>query len=106
MLYFQDKALNKLQLVLYPAARILTRTQKCDPMTPVESLHWLSIKARADFNVILLIYKALHGLAPSYFSDLAYPHVCYVHKMQASLLALEFLSKQLEAGLYRAPFLW
>ena len=70
MLYFPDKALNKLQLVLNTAARILTRTPKFDHITPMlASLHWLPVKARADFKVLLLTYKALHGLAPTYLSD-------------------------------------
>ena len=30
------------------------------------SLHWLPVKARVDFKVLLLTYKALHGLAPTY----------------------------------------
>ena len=83
-----DKALNKLQLVLNTAARILTRTPKIDHITPVlASLHWLPVKA--DFKVLLLTYKALHGLAPTYLSDLVlsyilYLHVRYGHKTQAS----------------------
>ena len=34
-----------------------------------------------------------------YFRKALYLHVCYVHKTQASLLSLESVSKQLEAGL-------
>ena len=50
-----DEALNKLQLVINTAARILTRTPKFDQITPVlASLHWLPVKARADFKVLLL----------------------------------------------------
>jgi hypothetical protein len=63
---YLDKALNKLQLVLNMASRILTRTQKLYHITPVlASLHWLPVKAKADFKVLLLTYKALHGLAPT-----------------------------------------
>ena len=52
---YPDKAPNKLQLVLNTAAKILTRTKKCDHITPVlASLHWLPVKARADFKVLLL----------------------------------------------------
>jgi hypothetical protein len=62
------------------------------------------VKARADFKVLLQTYKVLNGLAPTYLSDLVllYIPTCtllYGHKMQASLLSLEFLSEQLEAGL-------
>ena len=73
---YLDKALNKFQLVLNTAARILTRTKKCDHITKVlASLHWLPVKARADFKVLLLTYKALHGLAPTYLSDLMLPYI-------------------------------
>jgi hypothetical protein len=48
---YPDKALNKLQLVLNTAARILTRTKKIDHITPVlASLQWIPVKARADFQ--------------------------------------------------------
>uniref|UniRef100_A0A8K9Y514 Reverse transcriptase domain-containing protein n=1 Tax=Oncorhynchus mykiss TaxID=8022 RepID=A0A8K9Y514_ONCMY len=100
---YPDKALNKLQLVLNTAARILTRTKKCDHITPVlASLHWLPVKARADFKVLPLTYKALHGLAPTYLSDLVLTYIPTrtLWSQDAGLLiSLEFRSKQLEAGL-------
>ncbi|CDQ98940.1 unnamed protein product [Oncorhynchus mykiss] len=71
---YADKALNKLQFVLNTADRILTRTKTFDHITPVlASLHWLPVMTRADFKVLLLTYKALHGLAPTYLSDLVLP---------------------------------
>ena len=57
------------------AASILTRTKTFDNITPVlASLHWFPVKAMADFKVILLTYKALHGLA-HYHSDLVLPYI-------------------------------
>ena len=39
-------------------------------ITPVlVSLHWLPVVFRIDFKIILLVYKALNGLAPSYLRD-------------------------------------
>ena len=32
--------------------------------------HWLPIEYRIQFKILLLTYKALNGLAPSYLSDL------------------------------------
>ncbi len=53
------------------AARVLTRTRKYDHMSPVLStLHWLPIKHRIDFKILLITYKALNGLAPQYLSEL------------------------------------
>ena len=40
-------------------------------ITPVlKSLHWLPVCFRIDFKILLLVFKALNGLSPSYLSDL------------------------------------
>ncbi len=67
--------LNKLQMVQNAAARVLTRTRKYDHISPVMStLHWLPIKHRIDFKILLITYKALNGLAPQYLSELLSHH--------------------------------
>ena len=64
------KTTDRLQLVQNAAARILTKTKMRDHITPVlASLHWLPVVFRIDFKIILLVYKALNGLAPSYLLD-------------------------------------
>ncbi|MCG8431411.1 MAG: reverse transcriptase family protein, partial [Candidatus Omnitrophica bacterium] len=66
-----DKVLGKLQKVQNLAARIITRSKKYDHITPVlRSLHWLPVCRRVQFKVLLLVFKALNGLSPSYISDL------------------------------------
>ncbi len=63
--------INKLQMVQNAAARVFTRTRKYDHISPVLStLHWLPIKHRIDFKILLITYKALNGLAPQYLSEL------------------------------------
>ena len=37
---------------------------------PLQQLHWLSIHFQAEFKVLVLTYKALNGLGPSYLKDL------------------------------------
>ena len=60
----------KLQSILKTAARLVTKTRKYEHITPVMiNLHWLPIQYRIQFKLLLLIYKSLHGLAPSYLSD-------------------------------------
>ncbi len=60
--------INKLQMV-QNAARVLTRTRKYDHISPVMStLHWLPIKHRIDFKILLITYKVLNGLATQYLS--------------------------------------
>ncbi|KAK0132375.1 hypothetical protein N1851_032741 [Merluccius polli] len=66
---------KSLQLVQNATARLLTRTRKFDNIIPILSfLYWLPIKARSDFKVLLLTYKILHGLSPTYLKDLIIPY--------------------------------
>ncbi len=61
------KSLKTLQLIQNAAARVLTGTRKRDHISPVlASLHWLPVKSRIEFKVLLLTYKALNGQAPLY----------------------------------------
>ncbi len=51
-------SINKLQIVQNAAARVLTRSRKYDHITPiVQSLHWLPIKFRISYKILLLTYK-------------------------------------------------
>ncbi len=70
-----QSTLSRLQMVQNAAARFLTGTKKRDHITPVlASLHWLPIKLRVDFKVLLFAYKALHNSAPDYVCDLIKPY--------------------------------
>ena len=43
----------------------------CHPQSPVlHKLHWLPVQKRIIFKLLLLCYKSLHGLAPTYLSEL------------------------------------
>ncbi len=54
---------------------MLTRTRGREHITPVlKSLHWLPVRFRIDFKVLLLVFKCLNGLGPSYLSDLLLPY--------------------------------
>uniref|UniRef100_A0A8C6PG34 Reverse transcriptase domain-containing protein n=1 Tax=Nothobranchius furzeri TaxID=105023 RepID=A0A8C6PG34_NOTFU len=65
------KSLNKLQLVQNSAARIITKTSTFDHITPVlQQLHWLPVKYRIDYKILLHAFKAIHNLAPPYLSNL------------------------------------
>ena len=62
-----DTKLNRLQLIQNHAARIIARTKKFDHISGVlKKLHWLPIKARIDYKVLLLVFKCLVGIGPSY----------------------------------------
>ena len=66
-----DTEIQRLQKVQHTAARILTRTRKYDHISSIlRDLHWLPIRDRIDFKVLMLAYKCLNGLAPSYLAEL------------------------------------
>ena len=80
-----------------------SRTPKMYHITPVlASLHWLPVKERADFKVLLLKqYMDLLLLISPIWTCRTYLH--------AGLLIVPRISKQTAGGRafsYRAPFLW
>ena len=69
-----DKLIYRLQLLQHRAARLITHT-KHDHIRPVmKSLHWLPLRSRIIFKILLLVYKSLHGLAPAYLTELIKPY--------------------------------
>ena len=62
-----DCQLRRLQCIQNAAARLLSGTRKFDHVSPVlRDLHWLPVRKRIFFKVATLMFKCLHGLAPSY----------------------------------------
>ena len=63
--------LQKLQRVQNTAARLICNINKFDHITPIlVKLHWLPVRYRINFKILLITFKVLHGLAPKYLSEL------------------------------------
>lgn len=63
--------LKRLQRVQNACARMIMRRSKREHVTPLfKELHWLPVHARIEHKIIMLTFKCLHGLAPSYLADL------------------------------------
>ncbi|CAJ1063628.1 galanin receptor type 1b isoform X2 [Xyrichtys novacula] len=107
-----SKSLRTLQLVQNAAARVLTRTSRREHISPVlASLHWLPIKYRIEFKILLVTYKALNGQAPSYLDELVIPYFPSrpLRSQSAGLLVVPNVSKSSVGGRafsYQAPLLW
>ncbi len=70
-----QSSLQRLQLVQNAAAQLLTGTKKYEHITPVlASLHWLPVRFRIEFKILLIVFKILHGLALAYLSELLHVH--------------------------------
>jgi len=52
------------------AARLIYSSSRFGHITPLlKRLHWLKAKERIDVKVAVLVYKCLHGTAPTYLAD-------------------------------------
>ena len=68
--------LNRLQRILNNAARVVTLcASDCHISDICCKLHWLPIKQRIDFKIILLTFKALNNSAPLYIKELLKPYI-------------------------------
>ena len=57
------------------AARLIHLTSRYEHVTPLLiQLHWLPIEQRITFKIAVITFKALHGAAPSYITDLIKPY--------------------------------
>ena len=64
-------SISKLQRVQNSAARLVTRSRRSEHITPVlRDLHWLPVPQRIEYKVLMITFKAIHGLAPVYLRDL------------------------------------
>jgi hypothetical protein len=63
--------LQRLQRLENTCARVVCLTPRMAHMQPVlKDLHWLPVRSRIEFKVLVLTYKALHGSSPSYISSM------------------------------------
>ena len=93
------------------AARILTRTSRFEHISPVSPAHWLPVTFQIDDKILLLTFKALHGVAPLYFNDLLIPYTPsrMLRSQGAGLLVIPRIAKSTIGGRtfsYCAPLVW
>ena len=104
--------ITQLQMRQNHAARVITQWRKYDHITPVlVDLHWLPVKQRIDFKILLLTYKALNGLAPTYLREQLVPYSPTRtlrskenHQLTSPRCRLENFGKRSFAA--AAPMLW
>ena len=61
----------KLQRVMNASARLIYRAHKFCHITPLlAELHWLPVRCRIHYKILLITFKILNGLSPKYLSDL------------------------------------
>ena len=83
-----DSTLFRLQKVLNTAARILKKIPKFFHITDIlKDLHWLPIRQRITFKILLLTYQAYHNTAPDYLCELITPY-CSARNLRSNDMML------------------
>ena len=94
------------------AARLITRTRKFDSITPeLRNLHWLPIEKMIIYKINVLTFRAMHGTAPQYLSDLLHIHTPSHILRPSSKTLLSVVRPRLDpygsrAFSVAAPLLW
>ena len=96
---------------------MLTRSPRRNHITPVlRELHWLRIRDRITFKILILTHKAFHGVAPVYLCELITKYeqatVRTRRAQDCFLLAIPLLVRHVQpvfferSFIYAAPTLW
>ena len=106
--------IDKIQRAQNAAARLIFKQPKFSHITPVLfQLHWLPIKYRIEFKILLFTFKAIHGMAPDYICKLISRKSSTRYALRSSQrIVLETPSGKILSTLggrafcYAAPKLW
>ena len=113
-----DTRISQLQRIQNACARLVCGVKKYSHITPVLfSLHWLPVKYRIQFKILLLIYKILHDLrvSPEYLTQLSFVHnniITYIAIVHVQCILLSYPHERSRVPLgdcafqYAAPVLW
>ena len=86
--------INRLQRVQNTAARLVARISRHEHITPVlKTLHWLPIHERTIYKLLLLTYKAVHGMSPVYIADKILLYKPSYNTRSSSKLLLDYTRK-------------
>ena len=107
-----DELLQKLQRLQNMAARLITRVKRSSHITPsLIRLHWLPIRERILFKVLLLTRRAIRGTEPIYLCDLLHLYEPPRNLRSSAQSLLQCPKSRLKTFGYRAfqnsaPRLW
>ena len=67
--------LDKLQKAQKAAARLVEKCLRSDHITPhLRDLHWLPVRSRIKYKILVTTYRALYNEAPAYISEMLTPY--------------------------------
>ena len=71
MINISSTQMERLQKIQNKAARMISRVPSSQHITPVlQQLHWLPVRCRITYKILVTVFKCLHALAPTYLIEL------------------------------------
>ena len=73
-----DRLLHRLEMVQRSASRVVLRIRRGDRRSMTEALqllHWLPVKWRVEYKLLVLVFRALHDRTPAYLASLIMQYV-------------------------------
>ena len=73
-----DRLLHRLEIVQRSAARVVLRLRRGDrrSMTAaLQQLHWLPVKYRIEYKILVIVFRARHERTPAYIASVITPYV-------------------------------
>ena len=73
-----DRLSHRFEMVQRSAARVVLRLRRGDrrSMTAaLKQLHWLPVKYRIEYKILVIVFRALHERTPAYIVSLITPYV-------------------------------
>ena len=68
---FPAYQIDRLQKVQNQAARIVSNSSPDQPSTDIlKSLHWLPVRARVLFKILVTVFRIVQGTAPTYLGSM------------------------------------
>ena len=109
-----DRHMHRLEMVQRSAARIVRQIRRGDRQsmtTILRQLHWLPVRKRIDFKLLVLVHRAIYNGTPEYLAALLRRHTPPRSLRSAGGLLLEVPRVNLERFGHRAfacagPTLW
>ena len=80
-----ENLIKKPQRVQNTAARLVFNMRKYDRITPaLVTLHWLPVKYQIEFKTLLIVFKGLHGKAPTYIKEMIIPPKSKIYSIRSN----------------------
>ncbi len=92
---------NKLQRIQNMAAKLIFQQPKFSHVTPLlTELHWLRVEDRIKFKLLILTFKGVHKIAPSYICDMFVVRSCrYASRSITSIEEISFVNGEVQGDI-------